>query len=967
MANLFGNFIRDDNVEAPEWLKRITSVFGQMDAEEESKDNGTALIDAGKVDPSMGMNGDGLGSQMYGNMRRYINFEEPTKPQKLRIYRQMADYAEIKYALWMVTRELMNYSDLDGEVGRLVIKNTKLTDNINKRDNLKKEWNYVFNDLMKFKDTGHDAIMSFLVSGELIYEKVVNIEKPEQGLKRIKRIRPDNIYPVWNIEMDDVESFRVKDFRNISYEKTFPKSQFSYVYWDTFLQNADCGEMYVTSFLEPVKKVWRQLQLLEEAMVIYRVVRAPERRIFKIATGNMPRQKAEAYVQKVMRMYRQKKIYNTSTGQIDSHSNIMAMMEDYFLPQPADGNGTDIDTLPGGCLTLDTKIPLLDGRILEMKDIIKENKEGKKNWVYSCDPKTGGVVPGPISHAEITNTDAKVMKITLDNGKQVTCTLNHKWPTWNKGVVEANKLEVGDSFIPFNRKLETIKGTGKEYQMVFDNEKQEWVYTHRMVSEFMKEAGEENIKVYENADEDKRVVHHADFNRFNNSPDNLQRMGFKDHYKMHSELWGSQGMKGYEKHRELMDTDEEYRTMYSRNVQKGIDSMDKESKNKHISESLTEYHKNMSEVDKQKWKERCVKGGTNAITNLQNRLKSEPELKEKQVKAIKTARNTQESKEKQSLLSKELHSDPNYQEKVFGPQTITYNNQMMKLVVDIAKEKRYKQEEFLEALNGSSEFMSVFMKENSSVKRFKKIQHQHLLAMLKQHNYKNWKDFNDKIEFYNHKIVGIEYLEETQVVANLTVDGAEKYHDHHTYALDIGVFTKNSNLSEIADIEYFLEKLYRVLEIPINRRLDHPTGDQKYNTGTIGDISWQEMNFSKMVNQIRRKVISVIFDCYKTHLKLKGIWDEFNLKDSDFQVELNQNNYFEEMKRAQIEETRLNAWGTVAAYVGTGPDAVFSKEMAVKQYLKWTEEDWLKNEELRKKEKEEGDADVEEGGGGPNL
>jgi hypothetical protein len=180
---------------------------------------------------------------------------------------------------------------------------------------------------------------------------------------------------------------------------------------------------------------------------------------------------------------------------------------------------------------------------------------------------------------------------------------------------------------------------------------------------------------------------------------------------------------------------------------------------------------------------------------------------------------------------------------------------------------------------------------------------------------------------------------------------------------EIDTLQGGENLGEITDLNYFLEKLYRALEIPNNRRLDTPNGAQQYNAGNIGDITWQEMKFSKMVTRIKKKIELVLFDLFKTHLQLKGLWEQYNLKDTDFRVELNKNNYFEEMKRAQVEETRLNNWGTVSTYIGD----VFSKEMAVKHFLKWSHEDWLKNKEMLDKEKLEGDDEVEDGGGGGGL
>lgn len=966
----FSSFrVRPDNMHAPDWVRSITSIFGYLDVEEQGKDKGVALADKDKVVAAHGENGDIIGAQFYGNMRRYINFEEPTKSHKLRVYRQMADYPEIKYAMSMICDEIMNYSDLDGNVGGLVIDNKNILENINKVDNIKKEWKYIFDELLNFKDTGRDAILSFLTSGELIYEKIVNPEKKSEGLKRVKRLRPDNVFPVWKTDLDGIEHFRIKDLNTSGTSEVIPKSQFSYVNWDSYYEHPETGDIYVVSYLEPVKKVWRQLQLLEEAVIIYRIVRAPERRVFKIATGNMPRAQAEQYVQKLMRTYRQKKIYNTSTGEIDGQNNIMAMLEDYWFSQPADGNSSQIETLPGGCLTLDTKIPLLDGRVIELEQIIKEHKEGKQNWVYSCDPKTGEIVPGPITNASITNRNAEVMKITLDNGKTVTCTLNHKWPTWNKGTVEAKELEIGDSFIPFNRKNESLKGSGNDYEYVFDNNTKEWKLTHQIVSRYMKDKGKENKKIFKEANKF-AVIHHDDFNRFNNSPDNLMWMDAKDHFKMHSEKFGKYGKLGNEKHQYLYKNDDEYRQKCLDNfkqtwINKSQEELDIISKN--CSKRAKNYIKNLNEDQKNKLFDRLRDMSTKGVETLNKMMEEDAELRaqilEKRGKQISKAKSTKKAKLNQSRISKNNFKSEEFRRKVFDPQTITFNSKMLKIISELYRNGYEKYEDLLFAINENSEFNKLFMELNSSVKRFKGFRFHHLKKILKQFNYDGWKDFKQKNELYNHTIVNIEYLEEKQVVANLTVDGNELYHDYHTYALDIGVFTKNSALGEITDLNYFLEKLYRALEIPINRRLDTTSGDQKYNVGNITDISWQEVKFSKMVTRIRRKVISCIWDVFKTHMKLKGLWDQYNLRDTDMHIELNKNNFFEEMKRAQVEETRLNAWGTVSTYVGD----VFSKEMAVKHFLKWSNEDWNKNKQMLEKEKLEGNTEIEGGGGGPSL
>lgn len=129
--------------------------------------------------------------------------------------------------------------------------------------------------------------------------------------------------------------------------------------------------------------------------------------------------------------------------------------DDLFLPVRPSG-GTRVETLPGACLALDTRIPLLDGRVLSLSEMIAEHEAGKQNWVYSCDPDTGHIVPGIVSWAGVTRHNAEVLKITLDNGQTVICTPDHKFPVIDKGFVEAKDLAIGESMIPFNTRQEKI-------------------------------------------------------------------------------------------------------------------------------------------------------------------------------------------------------------------------------------------------------------------------------------------------------------------------------------------------------------------------------------------------------------------------------------------------------------------------------------------------------------------------------
>jgi hypothetical protein len=215
-----------------------------------------------------------------------------------------------------------------------------------------------------------------------------------------------------------------------------------------------------------------------------------------------------------------------------------SIMEDYFFATTVEGRGSKVETLPGGdCLALDTMIPLLDGRTLSLSQIIEEHQSGKQLWAYSCHPTTGAVVPGLINWAGVTRRDATVMEIVLDNGERMVVTPDHKFPVYGRGKTAARDLTVGESLIPFNRRKHVIKeGRTGDYEQVYDNETKSWEYTHRKVAKFFRDSDLVNETVFDEkySDSSRTTVHHIDFDRFNNAPENLTWVNYQDHYKYHS-------------------------------------------------------------------------------------------------------------------------------------------------------------------------------------------------------------------------------------------------------------------------------------------------------------------------------------------------------------------------------------------------------------------------------------------------
>lgn len=199
-------------------------------------------------------------------------------------------------------------------------------------------------------------------------------------------------------------------------------------------EGMDAAWPFGVSILEPIFKIYKQKELIEDAVLIYRIHRAPERRVFKIDVGTMPPNKAQQYIERVKYEVQQKRIPSRNGGGnsvTDASYNPLSILEDYYFAQT--------------CLSLDTNIPLLDGRILSMQELINEYNDGKINYTYSQNRETNELEPGKIVWAGVTRKDAQVVRVTLDNGEYIDATPDHRFIMVDGSEVEAQHLKENDS------------------------------------------------------------------------------------------------------------------------------------------------------------------------------------------------------------------------------------------------------------------------------------------------------------------------------------------------------------------------------------------------------------------------------------------------------------------------------------------------------------------------------------------
>ncbi|MEC8551780.1 MAG: portal protein, partial [Pseudomonadota bacterium] len=201
-----------------------------------------------------------------------------------------------------------------------------------------------------------DIFRSFYIDGRLYHHLVVNEQQPKLGIQDIRNIDATKVRKVKNIKykkdettgakvVDKVEEFYIFQEKTGSNQgiKLSPDSV-SYVTSGLL----DPSKKQVLSYLHKALKPINQLRMMEDSLVIYRLARAPERRIFYIDVGNMPRGKSEAYMKDIMTRYRNKLVYDASTGELKDDRKHMSMLEDFWLPRREGGRGTEITTLPGG-------------------------------------------------------------------------------------------------------------------------------------------------------------------------------------------------------------------------------------------------------------------------------------------------------------------------------------------------------------------------------------------------------------------------------------------------------------------------------------------------------------------------------------------------------------------------------------------------------------------------------------------
>ena len=269
-------------------------------------------------------------------------------------YREMAQTSDCEIAIDNIINESIVIDDTRNPVD-IILDKTNLSDGIKKK--VINEFNTVL-DLLNFNNFGYDIFRRWYVEGKLYYHIMIDENNPNLGIVELRSLDATKIKKVKQINQKDTADPKKKEV-SVNSMFNYNESGLGNRTSDGILISGDSIAYSTSGLLNPTKtgvlsylhkaiKPLNQLRMVEDAIVIYRISRAPERRIFYIDVGNLPKLKAEQYIRDIMTRYKNKLVYDSTTGEVKDDRRHQSMLEDYWLPRREGGRGTEITTLPGG-------------------------------------------------------------------------------------------------------------------------------------------------------------------------------------------------------------------------------------------------------------------------------------------------------------------------------------------------------------------------------------------------------------------------------------------------------------------------------------------------------------------------------------------------------------------------------------------------------------------------------------------
>ena len=331
-------------------------------------------------------------------------------------YREMANHPELEQAIDDIVNETITH-DEEGDVVTINLDKLKQPESIKKK--IVEEFNNV-QKLLNFSNLADDLFKRWYIDGRIYFHVVVNEKNPKEGIQELRYVDPRKIRKVREIQKDKdpktsamliksiAEYYVYNDRGTTTQTYTAGVNAGVRIAVDSII-NVNSGLMdakntFVISYLHKAIKPLNQLRMIEDAVVIYRLSRAPERRVFYIDVGNLPKGKAEQYLRDIMVKYRNKMVYDANTGEMRDDRKHMSMLEDFWLPRREGGKGTEITTLPAGQNL---------GQIEDV-DYFRKKLLQSLNVPYSRMDQTGGGGLASLGRsAEITRDELKFAKFVI--------------------------------------------------------------------------------------------------------------------------------------------------------------------------------------------------------------------------------------------------------------------------------------------------------------------------------------------------------------------------------------------------------------------------------------------------------------------------------------------------------------------------------------------------------------------------
>jgi hypothetical protein len=305
--------------------------------------------------PKVDEDGAGYVTASGSHFAQYVDMEGTAAKDNIQLiqkYRGIAEHPEVDAAIEDIINESIVTSELESSASVNL-------DQVDAPDRIKKTITEEFDNiygLLNFEEYGHDLFRSWYVDGRIYHHLLVNESNLKAGITEIRPIDATKIRKVKEVEykkdaktgakiIDKTKEFFIYQ-EKVGVNQGVKLSPDSVSYVTSGL--LDTSKKRVVSYLQKAIKPVNQLRMMEDSLVIYRMARAPERRIFYIDVGNMPKGKAEQHIKDIMSRYRNKVVYDANSGEIKDDRKHMSMLEDFWLPRREGGRGTEISTLPGG-------------------------------------------------------------------------------------------------------------------------------------------------------------------------------------------------------------------------------------------------------------------------------------------------------------------------------------------------------------------------------------------------------------------------------------------------------------------------------------------------------------------------------------------------------------------------------------------------------------------------------------------